>query len=1204
MPIKKKEKPGKVDPDEVTPLSLRKKSDTALQLMTNTIPCMPAILFPFLFEFIAVKEYTEGLVVLCTTLATVGTRYRAEDDEKHDVDFTVQVNLPSIHSIFGRLIVIAGHPIERARGLWALKCLECMSPNFHPNLPELWDDVIPKLVKYIETNSTNEEAWNQTAWEDLLLKFLSRSLDVINDEDFYLQLGVKLSEQYTLYEGLPKFRNMVSKCLGVVMRKSSNKAFVSEKLSSVFSSVDHSNQIEREGCARALGFVASNHLDQVLEKLMDIIKKDMVPKKTGFLGLTSDKSDADISRIKATLMLCYGFVTFYASPALITSRIEVNILANINPHFNNVKETAVKENLIRCVDLIGKAMNPSHLKQTSFVLHRRGDLLGHMQGYMKSEGKTLTTEIRALSIDACTTLLCLEPKLNTIALYELVDAATTNVLDLPAVPAGDEKAAKLMEQLLASLSNMMGVLIEKDPTSECLQALLKHIGRWRTVPEAHKRGWMARVYNKLMESFHKAVVTTLTTEKKSIRTFVDEFGKLLAELIPRCTDPEFVVRQNALGTIQWFLRIQHITQEHAEEDKHIEAITQLMERTEKVDVEGTAQFAVVNDLSKVLAKKIDAGDLIQFIYTTIEGLLDLEAAASSGACVVLKGIFRVRGGPELTDELSPIFEALHAKMQSLTNDRTRTGVLHAIRTLASHHIQGIVKTLLNFPIPFDKHIVDSWRSILVDENLAKQVLDDLLHILNDGRPYDEVSVNKVTKKNPSIPSLKATCALREFLACPETEALVESNFARIFQATLVRLASAVSIQKVVSGAPTPEKKENKKEVDKTTKPLPVTRPIDDAIACFKEFCIRSKSQAILDKLDANDGAEWKTLENEEEYPKGLTYIAELICMNRSDQVAAIIEQFETVMIRVYDSQRVAAAAVFAEFINRRCGGQLELITRLKNGLMTKVGDKSHVVRMLCIRGLGNIASIPDEQMKKHTTSVLSLLVLGLDGQDDPNDEITLEAMNGLSKVLAKVEEDSVRAILINISLKIRPCFEKSKAGVRAAAIRLFGHLSKFGEGASKASILEQVHGNIISLLLHLNEADAEVRDASKFALRLLGPLLDSELVNNMFQKFLKEGSNLHYGEFVNDLSKYLIKDFPDKINMYTMNSVGFFKSEWVEIKSNAALFTGFLLTSLPVEKRRAITKDHICGELIRLLKDPSKIVREKSAEAISMLFEY
>ena len=44
-----------------------------------------------------------------------------------------------------------------------------------------------------------------------------------------------------------------------------------------------------------------------------------------------------------------------------------------------MRDTTVKENLIRCVDLIGKSLHPAHLKTDKFILHRREELLGHMQ---------------------------------------------------------------------------------------------------------------------------------------------------------------------------------------------------------------------------------------------------------------------------------------------------------------------------------------------------------------------------------------------------------------------------------------------------------------------------------------------------------------------------------------------------------------------------------------------------------------------------------------------------------------------------------------------------------------------------------------------------------------------------------------------------------------------------------------------------------
>ena len=63
-------------------------------------------------------------------------------------------------------------------------------------------------------------------------------------------------------------------------------------------------------------------------------------------------------------------------------------------------------------------------------------------------------------------------------------------------------------------------------------------------------------------------------------------------------------------------------------------------------------------------------------------------------------------------------------------------------------------------------------------------------------------------------------------------------------------------------------------------------------------------------------------------------------------------------------------------------------------------------------------------MKKYATTVLSAMMAGMDDKEDSQDEITLEAMSGLSKILCSVDETQIRAILINIALRIRPCFEK------------------------------------------------------------------------------------------------------------------------------------------------------------------------------------
>ena len=43
-----------------------------------------------------------------------------------------------------------------------------------------------------------------------------------------------------------------------------------------------------------------------------------------------------------------------------------------------LQDTVVKQNLIRTIDLIGKALHPDHLKTDDFIFGKRGDLINHL----------------------------------------------------------------------------------------------------------------------------------------------------------------------------------------------------------------------------------------------------------------------------------------------------------------------------------------------------------------------------------------------------------------------------------------------------------------------------------------------------------------------------------------------------------------------------------------------------------------------------------------------------------------------------------------------------------------------------------------------------------------------------------------------------------------------------------------------------------
>ncbi len=75
---------------------------------------------------------------------------------------------------------------------------------------------------------------------------------------------------------------------------------------------------------------------------------------------------------------------------------------------------------------------------------------------------------------------------------------------------------------------------------------------------------------------------------------------------------------------------------------------------------------------------------------------------------------------------------------------------------------------------------------------------------------------------------------------------------------------------------------------------------------------------MFDLLDERE--HWPLLEKEADCPTALGTIAEALCAHRPANIKPVIEGLEPMLKRVYDSQRMGAAAVMAEFINQRWVG--------------------------------------------------------------------------------------------------------------------------------------------------------------------------------------------------------------------------------------------------------------------------------------------
>ena len=143
-----------------------------------------------------------------------------------------------------------------------------------------------------------------------------------------------------------------------------------------------------------------------------------------------------------------------------------------------------------------------------------------------------------------------------------------------------------------------------------------------------------------------------------------------------------------------------------------------------------------------------------------------------------------------------------------------------------------------------------------------------------------------------------------------------------------------------------------------------------------------------------------------------------------------------------------------------------------------------------------------------------------------------------------------------------------------------------------------------SLLLHLNESDAEVIDACQSALLHAAPLLEqhgnaSELAAIFRAHLADGGGRLNYKKFLTDVVKSMDSQCP-LATTYLPSAISYFKSGVAELRGNAAFYAGLLCGKDSSEFNQQ--KRNVATNLIRLLHDPVKSVRLEAMVAINLIF--
>ncbi|KAI4893277.1 hypothetical protein NFI96_019675 [Prochilodus magdalenae] len=1146
------------DPEEVTNEALRSMCDNTLHLFTTTVGRLTDVLWPMLLCYLTPAQYSNATTPLCKSLILLANKKRAAQEPNFIIDFTTPgSNLPSQYTLMMRLLV-----------------------------------------------KSTQETLDKKLWEDSLLQFLSKTLGTIDDGQWSCQLAVEATRYLPTYNNSLEEKSFLYKCIGVILQQCTNKELVRKQLQEILISARHNDATERGGVAMGIGLCASSHLDGTLAKLEEFGKSDAFKKASGIFGLLKDKNDVDVEKMKSTLILCYGYVALHAPEEQLLARLDNDILRNISKHFNTkvlgikveTKDLTMKLSLIQSVGLIAKAINTCVRKQ-GYLFSRKQELMGVMMDFIKAEpADVLRTPVRHLVMTTCANLINLDPPLTENENFDMLKTCINGVYGLPTLEvaerAKDEEALDpqqreaLYTDTFSALHELLHNVLARDLSPDGLQTVFKHIESWLSSRQDHERERAVKTTAEILQFYLKSLSV------KNLVTF-HNLGALLGRLAPRCADPNPGVRRAAVDCIYTLLHIQ-LRYEGFSLDYRDDSVESLLSVQENLnDPDHSVLYRSCSELTKIISKRLPQQQLNTLIFMLFEGLVDSQSNCSRASSVVLNTLLKNRGAG-LQDLVPEMLEVLHNRLQVIAEEQVKVAVAQSILIVATQHLQAVINTLISYPLPFDSWSCEMWIALGADSTVARQIMEMIIEKLNVMVPFVDKKESMLkpgmTKVATSQP-LAMTCALREMMLNGQTEEAVVVLFPQLFSALLVRMGSSIGVQlpkDINSNSIGAERKISSKT---TTANFDVCGV---AVEALRILLARARLDAVVKALDQDTA--WDKMKDSQQHTVGVTLLSRAMAKHAGPRLPAIVESLCPSLSNIYECQRITITAFFSELLNHHVVTELMMMDMLMNNMMERISDPCCTVRMLAIRGLGNVAVGSPEKVNKYAKELLAAMSSGMEEKDDPGKLITLEAMSGLSKVLLYLDQKNVHLLVVYIFMKIRPFLENENDEIRCAAIMLLGNLSKFGSG--EPVFKDQIHNVLVSLLLHLSDPNTQVVKACKYAMRVCAPVVGSEQINTMFQNHLHEEKSLHYGEFINDLIKYIIQDFPGMLNFYHVTVVQFFKSNWAEIRASAAMFIGFLLGNLPEEYFSHMNMGTVTKGLVMLLQDPDPLVRAKAAEAM------
>uniref|UniRef100_H0V0M2 Maestro heat like repeat family member 2B n=1 Tax=Cavia porcellus TaxID=10141 RepID=H0V0M2_CAVPO len=1141
---RKLEKPVKTNTpeDEMQERSVQETSLEVLKTLDPLVIGMPQVLWPRILTFVVPGEYTGTLdhllnIIRILIVAEERKKYTATESTALVVS-PGAVKLPSPQQLLARLLVISVlASLGKFCGVSAIGLLKIVPEMIHPKLIDLWKTRIPELLQSMEGKNAS-----MVLWETFLLQLLKESLRKISDVTWTIQLSRDFSQQMNSYSDTSTEKKFLWKALGTTLASCQDTDFVSSQIKEFLTAPSQLGN-QRQGTASILGCCAENHLDTVLKVL-----KTFQDEEKFFMNRCKSIFSGKKNLTKTDVIVIYGAVALHAPKRQLLTKIHQDIMAQVLHLYGQCSQLGLRAISLQDMDLqmsftrsiteIGIAIQDA--EDQGFQFSYKEMLISQMLDFIRDEPlDSLASPVRWKALIAIRYLSKLKPQLPLSDYLNILEENIRRLLPLPPlenlISQGETDNDKehinfLYERSMDALSKLLRTMIWDNTNAENCQEMFNLLRMWLVSPKEWER-----------ERAFQIMAKILTNDVEAPENF--KIGSLLGLLAPHSCDTLPTIRQAAASSTIALFGMKGI---HPE----VERLQNLQEGLECDDTQ--VQIKISSKIAKIVCKFIPTDEIQMFLEETLDGLESLNPM-----CMKACGIWMIAAlkehGASLEHQLLEILSVIYHHMPVLRQkEESFQVVLEAVSQIASFHMNAVVLSLLQKPLPFDRDTKTLWKALAENQTSSGKLIRALIDKL-EARLEDDIA---------GIDAIAVSCAMYEVLS---TGIPVTTLYPELF-APLLKLVSCTLGQKMPTSVLS-----NRRRVMQQGERQQVPDPCRLSTTTLKCLQAQAMREGLAKESDEGENL-WTLISNPGTHHIGVCALARSMAVWQYGIVVAIMEHLFPSLTSSSENYRITGTAFFSELMKEpvlwKHGNLREVLILMDQSAW----DSNATLRQMAIRGLGNTACGAPHKVKKHKQIILESVIRGL--YHLARTDVVCESLKALKKILELLTDRDVSFYFKEIVLQTRTFFEDEQDDVRLTAIILFENLASLTGRQWKTFFSEEIKKSMISFLLHLWDPNPKIAAACRDVLIICFPCLGLQELYGILDHLLDQDLP-RARDFYRQFCGKLAKKNQEILWILHTHSFTFFTSSWEVIRSAAVKLTDAIVLNLTSQYVELLSKEQL-----------------------------